>query len=517
MQLFMKISIKNLKPRQLNLLQLEESLTKSFRNPLFLISVFLVAACSPELQEQEGVVERVANPVETKFEKWYEAEHKEILETPSNARMQFDPSVRLTYRYKEVDWSSYKKLNLPSKLEIYEFEFLASNVVVPFDFKEEFGYDEALKRSKQTLLIFAQGNEVVKSYVIRYYFSGEKAGIADFQKVNYDAVDKNWKGQIDLYSLNEIHLVSFDMVIGQVIGTETMKLGSQDDIHPSQSASTTCTTIWTEGPCEPIPGETGVVCYDTFTTYCYNSSPPLISGFPFWNGSGGFAPGGSGGPAVQSICDFDPTCIPYPDSMDDAEVSIQKLIEGITDPEQRRKAQLDYLRNRGGSDLVELVEELINAGGLSMGDIREINKLVESVYLNQKARFLMAIFSPENFNAILFLVSSDISTTLRTRVFTFLPNYAIRQGVNILIPLGKGSTGRVVARNIGEQLAMKAAMANPKDGLILPITINDSRWLGWTKMQYELIGLDGKIYIHYVGKFENGVLMYVDDFKFITP
>ncbi len=152
-----------------------------------------------------------------------------------------------------------------------------------------------------------------------------------------------------------------------------------------------------------------------------------------------------------------------------------------------------------------------------MGDMEEINRLVETVYLNQKARFLMAIFSPENFNAILFLVSSNISTTLRTRVFTFLPNYAIRQGVNILIPLGKGSTGRVVARNIGEQLAMKAAMANPKDGLILPITINDSRWLGWTKMQYELIGLDGKIYIHYVGKFENGVLMYVDDFKFITP
>ena len=148
----MKISIKNQKPGQQKLLRFEESLTKSFRNPFFLIAVFLVAACSPELQEQEGVVERVANPVESKFEKWYEAEHKEILEPPSNARMQFDPSVRLTYRYKEVDWSSYKKLNLPSKLEIYEFDFLAPNVVVPFDFKEEFGYEEALKRSKQTLL-----------------------------------------------------------------------------------------------------------------------------------------------------------------------------------------------------------------------------------------------------------------------------------------------------------------------------------------------------------------------------
>ena len=483
----------------------------------FLVTVFLFASCSPELQEQASLVEKENRLPEVNFEKWYESENREIQAPKSNARMKFEPSVQLTYRYKEVDWSSYKKLNIPSKLAIYEFDFLAPNLVVPFDFKEEFGYEEALKRSKQTLLIYAQGNEVVKAYVVRYYFSGEKEWIADFQKVNYDAIDKNWKGQIDLYSLNEIHLVSFDMVIGQVIGTETMKLGSQDDLHPSQSANTTCTTIWTPGPCEPLPGETGVVCYDTFTTYCYNSSPPLISGFPFWNGSGGFAPGGTGEPAVQSICDFDPTCIPHPGSLEEMETLIQNFIEGLTDPEQRRKAQLDYLRNRGGSDLVELVEELINAGGLSMGDIREINKLVESVYLNQKARFLMVIFSPENFNAILFLVSSDISTTLRTRVFNFLPNYAFRQGVNILIPLGKGSTGRVVARNIEEQLAMKAAMANPEKGFILPVIINDSRWLGWTKMQFKLDGLDGSIIIHYVGKWENGVLLYIDDFKFITP
>jgi len=84
-------------------------------------------------------------------------------------------------------------------------------------------------------------------------------------------------------------------------------------LHPSQSANITCTTTWTPGPCEPIFGGGGIVCYDTLTTFCYNSSPPLISGFPFWNGSGGFAPSGSGGPAVQSICDFDPTCIPHPD------------------------------------------------------------------------------------------------------------------------------------------------------------------------------------------------------------
>lgn len=315
------------KSNRRELTQIVVSQTKSLVSAFFLVTVFLFASCNPELQEQASLEEKEARMPEVSFEKWYESEHKEILETPSNARLQFDPSVRLTYRYKEVDWSSYKKLNIPSKLAIYEFDFLAPNLVVPFDFKEEFGYEDALKRSKQTLLIYAQGNEVVKAYVVRYYFSGEKEWIGEFQKVNYDAIDKNWKGQIDLYSLNEIHLVSFDMVIDQVIGTETMKLGSQDDLHPSQSANITCTTTWTPGPCEPISGETGVVCYDTFATYCYTTGPPLVIGFPFWNGSGGFAPGGSGGPPDQSICDFDPTCIPYPDS----QVNPNEFIDGFYD------------------------------------------------------------------------------------------------------------------------------------------------------------------------------------------
>ncbi|MCE2777563.1 MAG: hypothetical protein LW824_12810 [Algoriphagus sp.] len=309
----MKKKIKKLKPNWQKCNPIERNQPSLWLSAFFLIAALLVTACSPELQEQASLVEKEALLPEINFEKWYESENKEIQSPKSNARLKFESSVQLTYRYKEVDWSSYKKLNIPSKLAIYEFDFLAPNLVVPFDFNEEFGYEEALKRSKQTLLIYAQGNEVVKAYVVRYYFSGEKEWIADFQKVNYDAIDKNWKGQIDLYSLNEIHLVSFDMVIGQVIGTETMKLGSQDDLHPSQSANITCTTTWTPGPCEPIFGGGGIVCYDTLTTFCYNSSPPLISGFPFWNGSGGFAPSGSGGPAVQSICDFDPTCIPHPD------------------------------------------------------------------------------------------------------------------------------------------------------------------------------------------------------------
>jgi hypothetical protein len=84
-----------------------------------------------------------------------------------------------------------------------------------------------------------------------------------------------------------------------------------------------------------------------------------------------------------------------------------------------------------------------------------------------------------------------------------------------LKPLGLGSTGRTVATNLTEQLAMKEIMSNPTLGRTVMIGMKDSRWLDWNKMQYTHTALDGtKTTIHYVGKFENGVLKYVDDFKF---
>ncbi|MCM0059908.1 MAG: hypothetical protein NBV57_03530 [Algoriphagus sp.] len=108
------------------------SQTQSLISAFFLVTVFLFASCSPELQEQASLVEKEARLPEANFEKWYESEHKEILETPSNARLQFDPYVQLTYRYKELDWSSYKKLNIPSSLAIYQSDGLPLLPNYPF-------------------------------------------------------------------------------------------------------------------------------------------------------------------------------------------------------------------------------------------------------------------------------------------------------------------------------------------------------------------------------------------------
>ncbi|NOQ26942.1 MAG: PKD domain-containing protein [Bacteroidales bacterium] len=86
-----------------------------------------------------------------------------------------------------------------------------------------------------------------------------------------------------------------------------------------------------------------------------------------------------------------------------------------------------------------------------------------------------------------------------------------------LMPLGIGSTGRGIARNLTEHLALKEIMSNPTLGIIVPKMkhLTDSRWAGWRKMQYiKTLNNGTKINIHYVGKWENNILKAVDDFKF---
>ncbi|WP_460059485.1 RHS repeat-associated core domain-containing protein [Pseudolactococcus yaeyamensis] len=83
--------------------------------------------------------------------------------------------------------------------------------------------------------------------------------------------------------------------------------------------------------------------------------------------------------------------------------------------------------------------------------------------------------------------------------------------------VGKGNTGRVVANNLNEQLAMKEVMSAPLSNAteLTNIKLNDTRWHhsdGWVKMQ-NIVRLNNgeKVNIHFVYNKNTGQF---DDFKF---
>ena len=85
-----------------------------------------------------------------------------------------------------------------------------------------------------------------------------------------------------------------------------------------------------------------------------------------------------------------------------------------------------------------------------------------------------------------------------------------------LTPLGRGCTGRSEPSNLHEQLAMREIMSDPSQGTKIGITMTDPRWLekdGWYKMAWYSKELDKDI--HYVVQKIDGVIVAIDDFKFI--
>lgn len=85
------------------------------------------------------------------------------------------------------------------------------------------------------------------------------------------------------------------------------------------------------------------------------------------------------------------------------------------------------------------------------------------------------------------------------------------EGISVDI-LSKGSTGRTVANNLNEQLAMQEVMSNPLDGTkeLTSVKMTDPRWPasdGWVKMSKTVNGSE----IHYVYNTTTGAF---DDFKF---
>jgi RHS repeat-associated protein len=89
----------------------------------------------------------------------------------------------------------------------------------------------------------------------------------------------------------------------------------------------------------------------------------------------------------------------------------------------------------------------------------------------------------------------------------------VTNGVNSTIKIaGKGNTGRTIAKNLKEQLAMEEVLSNPLENAIqlTNVVMTDVRWpasQGWIKMSKNVNGVE----IHYVYNTKTNVF---DDFKF---
>ncbi|MBS9524411.1 hypothetical protein KI659_10320 [Litoribacter alkaliphilus] len=285
---------------------------------LFGITLFGNSSCVNELDQlnESKLQSEVDNYIE-----WYNNNLQNFdLNYPfdfKNENHRLNKSIKLTYLNKSIKWNKFYKNKLGNNYNVIEFDTDEVNLVYPFSMSEDFSEQELLSRYTQRLMLMENVETgSIKGYILRYNDQNETP--INPSSINYLNLGSDWTGEISLYLIDETHVVTFRVVSGIIYGTKQYFESSEveKDVVNSINSSLTCTTFWEPGPCEAIDdgGGPGIQCYDTFSTYCYDLSPPLLAGYPMWNGSG-YIDGGGGqdpGSGDAYLCDLDPTCIPHP-------------------------------------------------------------------------------------------------------------------------------------------------------------------------------------------------------------
>ncbi len=181
----------------------------------------------------------------------------------------------------------------------------------------------------------------------------------------------------------------------------------------------------------------------------------------------------------------------------------------------RKDKNGNYIRvdGRGGDKIDYLYDEEGNIIASTPVSFTEIEVGPYRRTYGQGTKYVSPALYDPSFDIFAWWASGEVLGAAVVKVYRYLSG--VGRVAKVLKPLGLGSTGRTVANNLTEQLAMKEIMSNPTAGKVIMEGLKDSRWTGWSKMQYIHKGLNGsKTTIHYVGKWEKGILKAVDDFKF---
>jgi hypothetical protein len=140
-----------------------------------------------------------------------------------------------------------------------------------------------------------------------------------------------------------------------------------------------------------------------------NNSNPLPYSFIPDGSYGGGAPGTGGQPADSYIVygpwAADPIAVLPPPIWPGSKLGLPYLWwedetwldENVTDPETKRKAQLDYIRisdGQDGRDFSSMIDEIIRTPNLTVGESYEVNGVVNNYYLNLRGRYMRAVIYP---------------------------------------------------------------------------------------------------------------------------
>ncbi len=115
----------------------------------------------------------------------------------------------------------------------------------------------------------------------------------------------------------------------------------------------------------------------------------------------------------------------------------EESIDKIQDPFEKALAIIEYIEKYGGKDGTELgkiLRELLNTKYETTGELYDVFKAIDKIYLAQRGKEIMEIFSVDNVSIILALgLSPNLSTNARNKVFRLVSRIGPYQTIGNLI------------------------------------------------------------------------------------
>lgn len=388
---------------------------------LFFVSVFSCNTFDEGTLKNE--IKEQSYPTDN-LRQWYDANVENHPSLTKSKNLRHDKRLQFEFNQIKVDWSTQEKYNFPDGRNVYELNFQSVKPIFPSEFLDHFEFHPANYFSEKILFIESSENNFEIILTRFYTLDDKQSGV--LKNATYQSIPKDWTGRLDVFTYGETHLISYIFQEGSLKSTiEYSMEGETGKQINNFNKLVVCSGTWVIKPywmgieavyeinCQIIPDSGGYVAPPTNNLGLpYNSDLSYGGGYIPQGGGGGGNSGVGCTPTDNTNYFQDPNnCIPAPN---------------WEDPEARRLLQLNYLRTHGASAFVNLIEEMLSTPGIKVGDVWEINLLVNQVYERQIGMFMMAIFSPENIALFLgnLFANPNLTNNVRNNSFRLFSTYS---------------------------------------------------------------------------------------------
>ncbi|MFN3758365.1 MAG: hypothetical protein ACK4SF_04035 [Algoriphagus aquaeductus] len=253
-----------------------------------------------------------------KVKAWFE-ENKTKLRLPergSNLRTESQKLI-LPFFEKEPDWDKFHHYYFPDGREVFEVNLENTTKYFPTSMLDSFPIHNPAEVVIQNILFVKRINEERFDPVIARYYPSNTLQKKFFEDMNYQSIDYDWSGIIEMFTYDEHHFVGFRIGEGKVLSNFTLKTYDGEKRKFDANLDLRCHTTYSPVGYQVCAGGT---CYTTVERYIAQTSCSGSSGIDNWDYFN-YPTGDQNEPRYPttdglggdcSNCEYDPPTIPSP-------------------------------------------------------------------------------------------------------------------------------------------------------------------------------------------------------------